>query len=141
MITLKEYLTASSSYPDREKHPELTKEYLDNAAKLLEAVNTCLKELGVDPEKYKVSSGFRPSSVNAKIQNAAKKSLHTTCRAIDILDDDKQTLANLCKSKPEVLKKYNLWLENPDFTRGVKTTWVHLDLGVRTDRSSRMFNP
>lgn len=141
MIDLREYLTASGAYPDREKHPELTKEFLDNASRLLNAVNACLKELGVDTEKCKVSSGFRPSGVNAQIANAAKKSLHTQCLAVDILDDAKQTLGNLCKSKPDVLRKHGLWLENPDFTKGKNTNWVHLDLGTRVDRPSRMFNP
>ncbi len=141
MIDLKEYLTASSNYPDREKHKELTQEYLDNAARLLKAVNACLAECGIDTTKLRVSSGFRPSAVNAQIANAAKKSLHTTCRAIDILDDSKQSIAGILKGKPDVLKKYELWLENPDFTKGKNTNWVHLDLGVRTDRKSRMFNP
>lgn len=141
MIDLREYLTASSSYPEREKHKELTQEYLDNAARLLKAVNACLAECGIDTSKCRVSSGFRPSSVNAQIANAAKKSLHTRCLAIDILDDDKQSIANTLKSKPNVLRKYELWLENPDFTKGKVTTWVHIDLGTRTDRPSRMFNP
>jgi hypothetical protein len=141
MIDLKEYLTASGAYPDREKNKELTQEYLDNAVRLLKAVNACLVECGIDTTKIKVSSGFRPSAVNAQIANAAKKSLHTRCLAVDILDDSKQSIAEILKGKPDVLKKYELWLENPDFTKGKNTNWVHLDLGVRTDRKNRIFNP
>lgn len=140
MITVQEYLTASGSYPERAKSNELTPDLLANAQKLIDAINAFMKELGVS-QKLRVSSGFRPSAVNASIANAAKKSLHQRCLAIDILDDKNQSLAKLCASKPELLRKYKLFVENPDFTKGKNTNWLHLDLGTRSDRPSRMFNP
>jgi hypothetical protein len=62
-------------------------------------------------------------------------------RAIDLLDNKEQSLAKLVQSRPDLLKKYDLWLENPDFTKGKNTNWVHLDMGTRNDRPSRQFNP
>jgi hypothetical protein len=86
--------------------------------------------------EIKISSGFRPSNVNAQIKNAAKKSLHMTGLAVDI--EDNGELAKTIMSKPELLAKYKLWLEYPDFTNG----WCHLDLSVsRADRAVRVFNP
>jgi Peptidase M15 len=140
MITLNDYLTASGSYPERSKSNELTPELLANAQKLIEAINAFMKELGVS-QKLKVSSGFRPSAVNAGIANAAKKSLHQKCLAIDVLDDSTQSIAKAAASKPELLRKYGLFIENPSFTKGKNTNWCHLDLGTRSDRPSRMFNP
>ena len=137
MLTLKDYLTASGSYPDREKHPEVNKV---NAERLITAVNAFLKDIGhVAP--VTVSSGFRPAAVNSGIANAAKKSLHMECLAIDMLDDKNQTLAKLCASKPEVMRKYGLFLEDPASTIGKSQNWTHLDLGTRADRPSRVFKP
>lgn len=145
MITQKDYLTASGAYPEREKHKELTKEYLDNSQKLLENVNAFLAELATKEsisKAYKVSSGFRPSAVNANTKGSAKKSLHMTCLAIDILDDKDQTLAKACEKHPEILRKYKLFLESPKHTIGNYANWTHLDMSpTRADRPSRVFIP
>lgn len=144
MITLQDYLTASGSYPARAKSPELTPELLKNAEDLLSRVNALLKDLGID--KSKVSSGFRPSAVNAGIANAAKKSYHMRCLAIDILDDKDQSLAKRIQKDAEdnklnsLLHKHGLWLEHPQFTKGKFSTWCHLDCGTRKDREVRVFN-
>lgn len=141
-MDIKTYLTASGKYPEREKSKELTQIHLDNAKTLLERVDALFKDLGLDLNKYKVSSGFRPSDVNKALANAAKKSLHQLCKAIDIEDDKSQTLAKLIQSKPELLKKHGLWLESPSHTIGKNTNWVHLDISTdRTDRPSRTFIP
>ena len=144
-ITLKDYLTASGSYPEREKHKELTPELLKNAEKLLVEVNQLLIDLGVD--SVKISSGFRPAAVNAATAGAAKKSLHTQCLAVDIIDDKNQTLANKInklenEAKDKFLAKYGLWLEHPEATRGNNTNWCHLDLSTaRSARKVRVFKP
>ena len=144
-ITLKDYLTASGSYPEREKHKELTPELLKNAEKLLTQVNQLLKDLGVSSAR--VSSGFRPSEVNAATAGAAKKSLHTQCLAIDIIDDKNQSLANKInklenEAKDQFLGKYGLWLEHPEATKGKNTNWCHLDLSTsRSPRKVRVFKP
>ena len=134
MLTRKDILTASGRYPDRENHVEVTPEVLANIDKLLNAVNSLLNELGL--ASVKVSSGFRPSAVNAGIAGAAKKSLHMRGMSVDLVDTKGQ-LAKVITSKPELLRKYGLFVENPAVTVG----WLHLDIGVRSDRPSRMFNP
>jgi hypothetical protein len=62
-------------------------------------------------------------------------------KAIDIKDDKDQKLASLILSNPQLLKKYDLWLEDPAHTKGKNTNWVHLDVGTRKDRDLRMFKP
>lgn len=136
-LYFRDYVTKS----DRRQQfaAECTPEVLANAKKLLIQVNALLIELGI--KKADVTSGWRPASINSQTQNAAKKSFHMLGLAVDILDDSKQNLANLVASRPDLLKKYNLWLEDPKSTRGKNTNWVHLDLGVRADRPSRIFLP
>jgi hypothetical protein len=139
LITLEALLTSSNRYPDRANSPDCTDEVKKNGALLINRVNALLNELGVT--SVDVTSGFRTASSNAQVANAAKRSLHMQGKAVDLLDDKEQTLAKLVDSRPDLLKKYDLWLENPDFTKGKNTNWVHLDMGTRTDRPSRKFNP
>lgn len=133
MIVLQDLLTSSGKYPERAKSDELTPPMLFDAKKLLIRVNKLLEELGI--KRVTVSSGFRPSSVNNKIANAAKKSLHMTCNAIDILDVD-GSLKKLIAAKPELLKKHSLWMEHELDA----PTWLHLDQSkTRKDREIRIF--
>lgn len=135
MITLNDWITSSNKYPERAKSEDLTDEVKNNAGSFLAVLNDFLQELtpGV---KYSVSSGFRPSSVNSKIPNAAKRSLHMTGFAIDLVDLDGE-LDKLIQSKPELLDKYDLWLEHPDAT----PKWCHIDKGTRSQRKIRIFQP
>lgn len=139
ILTVEMVLTSSGRYPARATHAECTQEVRDSAKELCRRVNLLLNDLGID--KVDVTSGFRTTTSNAQVANAAKKSLHMRAMACDLLDDKEQNLAAKVKAKPELLKKYDLWLENPDFTKGKNTNWVHLDMGSRSDRPSRMFNP
>lgn len=133
VIKLEDYITASGKYKDRLDSPELTEEVKDNAVILLNKVNQLLDELKI--KNVEVSSGFRPSAVNAKTKGAAKKSLHMTGCAIDILDIDNK-LGKLILSQPNLLHKYGLWLEDIAAT----PTWVHLDMSTkRKDRELRIF--
>ena len=136
-ISLKDYLTASGKYPDRENSSELTPEKLDNEKKLLVAVNALLAEAGI--LSVSVSSGFRPQAANTAA-GGAKNSLHGTCLAIDLLDDKSQSLAN--KMTPELLRKHDLFMENEAYTKGKFTNWVHLQKNPNMkDRPSRRFIP
>jgi uncharacterized protein YcbK (DUF882 family) len=119
VITLNDLLTSSGKYNERVVHPDCTDEVKLNGEKLLEKVNALLTELGVTD--CTVSSGFRPSDVNSKISNAAKKSLHMTGKAIDLVDNDAE-LAKLFYNNVPLLKKHGLALEHPGWTVG----WVHL---------------
>ncbi len=132
VINLEDYITASGKYKDRLKSDELTKEVKDNAVILLNKVNQLLKDLGIT--EAKVSSGFRPSAVNAATKGAAKKSLHMTGKAVD-LEDAKHDIAHKILARPDLLKKYELWMEDTAAT----PTWCHLDIGTRSDRPLRVF--
>lgn len=134
MLTLKDLLTSSGKYPEREKHKEVTPEVTANATALLEKVNNLLKDLKID--KVSVSSGFRPSEVNAGIANAAKKSLHMSGQAVDLVDPDGK-LDALIESRDDLKKKYGLWQESIDATKG----WVHLDSKDRGKRAKNTFIP
>ncbi len=135
MLTLKDWVTSSGKYPERANSEELTDDVKKQAEAFLAVLNAFLQELTPDVA-YKVSSGFRPSSVNSKIPNAAKRSLHMTGLAID-LEDPENELDQLITSKPELLDKYGLWLEHPDST----PKWTHLDKGTRSQRKIRIFHP
>jgi len=124
---------------DQQFPEELTQEITNNLTILLEKVNAILWELKI--EKATVSSGWRPAAINANVANSAKKSHHMTGKAIDIMDDKSQSLAAKILAQPDLLRKYELWLEDPAHTKGKNTNWVHLDMGVRKDRTLRMFKP
>lgn len=134
MITLEDYITASGKYPERLNDPELTQDVKDNAIKLLNLVNSFLQEIKIS--KISVSSGWRPSSINSKIKGAAKKSLHMSGLACDLLDLD-GTLDELIEKNDDLLKKYGLWQESPKATKG----WVHLDCKDRGKRTKNQFIP
>lgn len=143
-IKIEDVITSSNTYPARAKDPELTKEVLDNIQKLVTAVNALFAHLNWT-QPVKISSGFRPSQVNANVKGAAKKSLHTQGLALDIQQPkNNNELAKKIRefqAKDNILTKLGLWMENPQYTIGQNTSWVHLDLGQRADRPSREFNP
>jgi len=58
--------------------------------------------------------------------------------AIDIIDDKQQSLAN--KLTPEILAKYNLYMEDKSATIGKVTNWVHLQT-VAPKSKKRIFLP
>lgn len=141
LISLDLYFTDYVTKADRRVQyaSEFTDDIKNNAIKLLGLINQLLMDLGI--EEADVTSGWRPAVINNKTTNAAKKSYHMLGMACDVLDDEKQNLAKLIASRPDLLKKYGLWLESPDSTKGINTNWAHLDIGTRADRPSRVFLP
>lgn len=139
IISLTDLLSSSGKYLDRMNDPSCTQEIKDNGVMLINKVNQLLEELGI--EKVTISSGFRTAEANGTTSNAAKNSYHMQGRACDILDDHNQTLAKKVLGRPDLLKKYSLWMEDLQFTVGKNTNWLHLDNGDRTDRPLRMFKP
>ena len=127
MTTLKQYLMGRD-----EKFP-IAPEQLDNAIELLKRVNALFKELGVNPE---LSSGYRPSAINVKI-GGAKKSAHMTCEAGDWLDNER-SVSNLISIS--LLKKYDLYMENPVYTVKNGVRWIHLQIRP-TKSGNRIFIP
>lgn len=141
---LNAYLTASGAYPQRASHSELTPELIDNANRLLYKLQDLFTKLGLKLENYRFSSGFRPTDVNSKIANAAKKSLHSACLAADLVDDKGQSLAKLMQSPKAVAIRLELgiFLESPAHTKGKNSNWCHLDISpTRSKRPSMEFNP
>lgn len=129
-LTLSQYFMGR----DAEHSDELDGEILGNAALLVKQVNGFLRDHGLTT--VKVSSGWRPAAINQTTKGAAKHSLHLTGRAVDIADHS-GVYAHLFATRPDLLKKWDLWMENPKHTRG----WVHLDIGTRPDRPIRIFEP
>jgi hypothetical protein len=127
-------ITSSGKYPERASSPELTQDVINNIDSLLSKLNPFLAELGL--KSVKVSSGFRPSNVNASLPNSAKKSLHMIGRACDFEDAD-GSLDALVEANDATKKKYNLWQENPASTIG----WCHIDDRPRPAREKNTFNP
>lgn len=137
VIKLQDYLTSSGRYPERASSSEITPEVLENAERLLKAVNALLIDLKWD-KAVSISSGFRTSIANSSIAGAAKKSAHMTGEAIDLMDDRDQSLCKACTR--EILEKHGLYREDSDYTKGKNTNWTHLQ--TRPTRSgSRIFKP
>ena len=80
MITLEDYFMGR----DKLFPAELTEEMWGNAVTTIERANLLLERAGL---QRGVNSGWRPASVNAAVRNAAKRSKHIHCLAIDIDDD------------------------------------------------------
>ena len=124
MITVDDYLMNRKS--------GLTFELLENAIDTVEKVNKLLDAFG---SQRKVTSGYRPASVNAAIPNAAKKSNHMLCKACDLEDHD-GALDKYCMENLDILKEIGLWLEHPSATKG----WCHLQT-VSPRSGNRVFYP
>lgn len=133
-ITLDDWITSSGKYPDRAKSEELTYDVKSAAMLLVDKINELDRRIGLG--KVSVSSGFRPTKVNAGIPNAAKASGHTRGMAIDFSDKDGYLKEKVAKH-PEILRELGLFMEHPDAT----ATWLHLDMIRRTDRPDRIFRP
>jgi uncharacterized protein YcbK (DUF882 family) len=138
-ITLDMYFTDFVTKQDRRKQypDEFTKDIEANAQAL--KVNAFLTEIGITSAQ--VTSGWRPASVNNKVTNAAKKSYHMLGMAVDILDNKNQDLAKLVANSAVLLRKYGLFMEDMNATKGQNTNWCHIDMGTRSDRPSRIFLP
>lgn len=99
------------------KFEDLTPELIDNANELLKRVNGFRAEYGTP---MIVNSGYRTPEHNKSVGGSPNSS-HCTCQAIDFRDEDGK-LFEFIKNNPTVLEKYDLWMENPGWTK----TWVHL---------------
>lgn len=119
---------------------ELTPELEKNAEDTIKRINALLTDLGWTKDTS-VSSGWRPQQINKETPNAAKASTHTICLACDLVDDKDQTLGKLILSRPDLLKKHGLWLEDLASTVGKHSTWVHLDSKQRSARDVQVFKP
>jgi hypothetical protein len=104
-----------------------------NAVRFLAVLNPFLSEIGILSPS--ITSGWRPKPIN-DLCHGAPNSYHLRGRAVDLLDDAEGSLDLKIRKRPDLLKKYGLWLEDPLHT----PRWVHLDNGDRQDRDSRVFS-
>lgn len=122
---------------------ELTPELRANAQALLGRVNVLLGRMAVwriAPENSPrtgtpVISGWRPATVNAGIPNAAPRSNHMRCNAIDLYDPE-GVLDDWCMDNLAALADLGLYLEHPSATKG----WCHLQ-AVAPRSGKRVFYP
>lgn len=127
MVTEEEYLKG------RHIKEPLNVAQVANMHALLEKINALLNEPGC-PGYFGVTSGYRPASINASV-GGALKSAHLTCEAIDLRDAAGQ-LDKWLLNNPELLIKYDLYLESPSKTAG----WAHLQTR-RPKSGNRVFLP
>lgn len=137
-VSVNDLLTTSGKFLDRAKSDELNALVLRNAEDTTRRFNGLLNDLGWSkPVKY--SSGFRPRKVNENTKGSAKRSAHLTCEGGDFEDDNNQTLGKLIMSRPDLLEKWGLMIEDISCTKGENTNWVHLDSKPRPYRPSFSF--
>jgi hypothetical protein len=117
---------------DKQYRDALTQTLRENAEEIVAKANQLLARFG---EARKVTSGWRPSAVNAATPQAAKRSRHITCEAVDLEDED-GTLDDWCLENPEILQEVGLWQEHPAATKG----WCHLQI-VPPKSGRRTFYP
>jgi hypothetical protein len=96
-----------------------------NAAETARRVSLLLNSFGSD---RKLTSGFRDRESNARA-HGAKASAHIEGRAVDIEDHDGR-LALYCVQNQDLLAHIQLWVENPQYTKG----WVHVQTRPTTER-------
>jgi hypothetical protein len=127
-------LKLADYYMGRDKlhRGELTRELRANARETLRRVNGLLRRAGL---MRKITSGWRPSSINAAVPGAAKGSKHLSCLAID-LEDRNGMLDAWCMANLDALEDLGLWLEHPDATPG----WCHLQI-LPPRSGNRVFSP
>ena len=123
----------------RDKLAPLDAEQKANLQRLLDAVQIIRLAYG---KPLIVSSGYRPSTINVAV-GGAKRSLHTSCLAVDFKDLDGKIDEWLNTDEGQnLLEKLNMWQEAPAHT----PNWSHIDLGNRPVRNrpglkKRQFNP
>lgn len=134
MITLTDYWMGR----DKQYPKDLTPEIEKNAEVTVAKANLLLskfREATSDTELRKVTSGWRPSAVNATTPGAAPKSRHMTGEAVDLADSEGD-LDQWCIDHPEVLEGIGLWQEHPSATKG----WTHVQI-VPPKSGRRCFYP
>lgn len=127
MITLEDYYLGR----DSQYRHELTQALQANARETVRRVSLLLEMAAADGVTLEpsprtgslITSGWRPAAVNAATPNAAPRSRHMTCEAVDLYDPDGD-LDEWCLAHPERLAELDLYLEHPAATKG----WCHLQI-------------
>jgi hypothetical protein len=125
-------ISVAEYYMGRDKKYPLNDELRANADEIVAKASELLSRFG---QLRRVSSGWRPPAINATTPGAARKSLHMSCEAVDLEDED-GSLDDWCLEHPEVLQEIGLWQEHPAATKG----WCHLQI-VPPRSGKRVFFP
>lgn len=123
---------------DKEYAADFTFEIAQNAEATVNKANLLLSIYMArtgDTERRKVTSGWRPPSLNAATPGAALRSKHMTGQAIDISDPEGD-LDHWLIDHTVVLQEVGLWLEHPASTKG----WTHWQC-VAPKSGNRVFYP
>lgn len=133
-MTVTDILTSGGRHPERVKDFPVTLEQKQAAAKLARAVSYIEMVYG---KTLVVSSGYRPASVQAKVNPKVKNSKHSTCEAVDVVDKSGAFGAWLLTAAGlAALGEVGLHIEDPNYTEG----WVHLQ-SVPPRSGKRVFVP
>lgn len=116
---------------DQTHAADLNPEIIANAQDLVGRLNLLAKEHPLP----RVTSGWRPPSINAATPGAAKRSNHMIGNACD-LHDPNGDMDAWCMANLDVLERIGLWLESPASTPG----WCHLQR-VPPRSGKRVFMP
>jgi hypothetical protein len=111
---------------------EYTDAISDNLDILLQKINV-IRAAYAKP--MRVTSGWRPASINGMIKGAAPKSNHMIGCAVDI-SDSTGALWQWCLDNLDLLKATGLYLEDRRWT----PTWIHFQT-VRPNSKKRIFRP
>jgi hypothetical protein len=125
-------ITVAEYYMGRDKKYPLAEQQRENAEETVAKANLLLSRFG---EARRVTSGWRPPAVNTATPQAAKRSLHISCEAVDLEDED-GTLDDWCLENPGILQEIGLWQEHPAATKG----WCHLQIAPPKS-GKRVFYP
>lgn len=134
MITMADYWMGR----DQTHARDLTADIERNAVETVKRANLLLGEFRFathDTEFRKVTSGWRPPSVNAGVPGAAPRSKHMTGQAIDIADPEGD-LDDWCSDNLGTMERLRLWMEHPSATKG----WCHLQT-IAPKSGRRVFYP
>ncbi len=129
----REYPTAMS--PDLEHSAQIT---VDLTNQLLLKAGEAGVRVPVNPRTgSRLTSGWRPPTLNAKTPGAAINSKHMTGQASDVYDPDGDLDDWLMSDAgQQVLVQLGLWMEHPSATKG----WAHLQT-VPPRSGRRVFYP
>lgn len=128
MITKDELLNGR----DKTFPQEYTQQISDNLDDLLVKINKVREAWG---KSMRVTSGWRPASINSMVKGAAPKSAHCTGNAVDIYDPD-GSLMEWVLQNLQLMTDLGLYMEDFRYT----PNWVHFgDIAPKSRK--RIFVP
>ncbi len=128
-------LSSSGNHPERVRLADAL--VISNAKETARRVSMLLTSFSSSSKEHyerRVRSGFRDVESN-RIAGGAKNSAHLWGMAVDLEDVDRK-LSQWCLQNIDLLKHFQLWIENPSKT----PTWLHVQTRFVSSRS-QVFEP